>query len=207
MTKTNDIQTIAERWIETRNEKDFVDLYNRLRPGLINHLSTIINDYDQRQNIVSDVFINAVTKIELYSKEYKFSTWIYRIATNMALRNKSRNGRYEYFGEDSTRKLEYALNNAIGFKDDPFDTDTYEDLHSELYLAVETVIKNLKPLYRDIMIDNKLKMYKYQDIADRYGLPLQTVKNRVRGGTKILIETLYSDYEDLIKRYNSFESN
>lgn len=209
MAKTNNIQIIAENWIASKSDKDFNILYNRLVPGLTSHLKSIINDYDQRQNIVSDVFINVVTKIDSYRTEYAFSTWIYRIATNMALRNKSRNGKYIYFDVDANSNmdpLEYFVNKQNDNDVEcAFDTDNYEDLHTEMYSAVEVVINNLKPLYKDIMIDTKLKNEKQHVIAERYNLPLQTIKNRVRHGTRILKETLESDFEDLVKRYNNFE--
>jgi len=209
MSKTNNIQTIAERWIDSKSEKDFKELYNRLKPGLTNHLKTIINDYDQRQNIVSDVFINAITKIDSYKKEYAFSTWIYRIATNMAIRNKSRNSKYIYFdtvADSNMDPLEYFANAQSDQVDSAFDIETYEDIHSEMYEAVESVIRNMKPLYRDIMVDVKLNLDAYQVVANRYDLPLQTIKNRVGHGSRILKETLENEFPDLVKRYINFES-
>jgi len=48
-------------------------------------------------------------------------------------------------------------------------------------------INDLKPMYREILEDRLLNDMKYEDIATKYNVPLQTVKNRIRRG-KILIQ-------------------
>jgi DNA-directed RNA polymerase specialized sigma24 family protein len=53
----------------------------------------------------------------------------------------------------------------------------------------ETVLKNidsLKPMYKGILEDRLLNNLKYEDIADKYNLPLQTIKNRIRRGKAII---------------------
>ena len=52
-------------------------------------------------------------------------------------------------------------------------------------LTVEA-IKNLKPMYRDLLVDRMLNGMKYKILAEKHNMSLQTVKNRVRRG-KVLI--------------------
>ena len=61
-----------------------------------------------------------------------------------------------------------------------------EALMNSYELALKA-IQDLKPMYRDIIEDRLLNNMKYEDIASKYGVPLQTVKNRIRRG-KILIQ-------------------
>ena len=54
------------------------------------------------------------------------------------------------------------------------------------YESVLKSINNLKPTYKNILEDRLLNNMKYQDLADKYQLPLQTIKNRIRRGKAII---------------------
>ena len=47
-------------------------------------------------------------------------------------------------------------------------------------------IENLKPMYKGILEDRLLNNMKYEDIAKKHDLPLQTIKNRIRRGKAII---------------------
>ena len=64
-----------------------------------------------------------------------------------------------------------------------------EDEMTEMYEAVLNAIRSLKPLYRDILVDRLINNMKYKDIADKYEIGLQTVKNRIRRGRTLIAET------------------
>jgi DNA-directed RNA polymerase specialized sigma24 family protein len=51
-------------------------------------------------------------------------------------------------------------------------------------------IKNLKPMYRDLLVDRMLKGVKYRELATSHKLSLQTVKNRVRRGKALIAEAV-----------------
>ena len=51
-------------------------------------------------------------------------------------------------------------------------------------------IRQLKPLYRDILVDRLINNMKYKDIAVKYEINLQTVKNRIRRGRTLIQESV-----------------
>ena len=67
--------------------------------------------------------------------------------------------------------------------------DEDQDLQNQ-YTGALKAIQSLKPIYRDIVIDRLLNNMKYEDIADKYDLPLQTIKNRILRGKRIITEEL-----------------
>jgi len=72
------------------------------------------------------------------------------------------------------------------------ETDWYEednDLQMRYELALSN-INNLKPMYREIIEDRLLNHMKYEDIAKKHNLPLQTIKNRIRRGKSIIAENM-----------------
>ena len=61
-----------------------------------------------------------------------------------------------------------------------------DDAIMNQYESVLHNINNLKPMYKGILEDRLLNNMKYEDIADKYELPLQTIKNRIRRGKAII---------------------
>ena len=51
-------------------------------------------------------------------------------------------------------------------------------------------INDLKPMYKEIIEDRLLNDMKYEDIAEKYDLPLQTIKNRILRGKRLIQEEL-----------------
>ena len=95
------------------------------------------------------------------------------------------------FGVEITEsnKLSYSAQDLLIEYQQMSEQDFIEEdthLQNQYESALES-IKNLQPLYQTILEDRLLNNMKYEDIADKYGVPLQTVKNRIRRG-KILIQ-------------------
>jgi DNA-directed RNA polymerase specialized sigma24 family protein len=55
-----------------------------------------------------------------------------------------------------------------------------------------TEIENLKGMYKEIVIDRLINEMKYEEIAEKHDLPLQTIKNRIRRGKAIIEENMMS---------------
>jgi DNA-directed RNA polymerase specialized sigma24 family protein len=64
-----------------------------------------------------------------------------------------------------------------------------QDLTNRYELALNN-INDLKPMYKEIIEDRLLNDMKYEDIAEKYNLPLQTIKNRIRRGKSIIAENM-----------------
>ena len=84
--KEKNIQKLAEDFITARNDKNFKVLFERLRPGILNHCYLILKD----QELAEDAFLNTMSKIWLKIDQYNsergnFSTWCYNIARNESL--------------------------------------------------------------------------------------------------------------------------
>ena len=60
----------------------------------------------------------------------------------------------------------------------------------EKYESALNAMKGLKEMYRDIVIDRLVNNMKYDDIANKHGISLQTVKNRIRRGKAIIAEKI-----------------
>jgi DNA-directed RNA polymerase specialized sigma24 family protein len=60
----------------------------------------------------------------------------------------------------------------------------------EKYKKTLDAMQNLKEMYRDILVDRMINNMKYDQLAIKYNLPLQTIKNRIRRGKALIVEAV-----------------
>ena len=70
-----------------------------------------------------------------------------------------------------------------------------EDLEEDadlmnMYESALEAMKDLKGMYREIVVDRLINEMKYEDIAQKHNISLQTVKNRIRRGKALIAEQL-----------------
>jgi len=196
MSKEISYRQLSENFIKSKSERDYNALYIRVKPGLRNYIYNVVKDNEATDDILTNTLTKMWTKIDQYDPSYQITTWLYRIAFNECLGwIRQRNRKYsidamkeygievsEHYSHTSAHDLliEMEHKTELDFiEEDQAIMDSYE-------LALKA-INDLKPMYREILEDRLLNDMKYEDIAVKYNVPLQTVKNRIRRG-KILIQ-------------------
>jgi RNA polymerase sigma factor (sigma-70 family) len=191
---------LTENYLETRSEKDFTVLYRKVKPGLRSYIYKIIKDQEATDDVLVNTLAKMWTKIDQYDPQYQITTWLYRIAFNECLgfineRNKKTSlNKLSEFGievEDGgtiNDDLSILLEDAE-YKTEQDFLDEDQELENQ-YLQCLQQIQNLKPLYREIVIDRLINGMKYEDISAKYDLPLQTIKNRILRGKRIIIDQI-----------------
>jgi RNA polymerase sigma-70 factor (ECF subfamily) len=185
--KEKNIQRLAEDFITQKTDKSFKNLFDRLRPGVLNHCYLILKE----QELAEDAFLNTMakiwTKIEQYNDDRgNFSTWCYNIARNESLlllkSRKKYNSRtdieIEFLSEKNTIGDMGGVYNmeedfSYAFMSEENDMDV-------IYESVLSEIRELPDLYRDIMIDREINNMKYKDIAEKYGIKKRSIATRIR---------------------------
>tara|TARA_R100001230_G_C5648761_1_gene154116 strand:- start:485 stop:1081 length:597 start_codon:yes stop_codon:yes gene_type:complete len=190
---------LAENFYTSRAESDYNRLYLRVKPGLKNYIKKMVKDDDVAQDLLSNVLVKLWTKIDQYNPEYQITTWLYKIAFNESLayikeRNqKSSLDALKDFGVQVTEEGSVA---SVSSLIHDYHQKTEEDFIDEdnqimeRYYNALKAIQNLKPMYRDIMEDRLIKNMKYEDIAKKHKVNLQTVKNRIRRGKMLIAENI-----------------
>jgi RNA polymerase sigma-70 factor (ECF subfamily) len=134
----------------------------------------MLNDYEGSLDVTQEVFIKVYNSLERYSSDYKFSTWLYRIAHNAAIDHMRRSPSNQQSLETENGDGAYQLQIEC-----PNPTPEQDRERSEWRTEIETVVRCLPPAYRDLILLRHSKDLSYDEIADVTGLPLGTVKNRL----------------------------
>lgn len=183
------IQELAESFMRTSSEKDFVELYKRIKPGLLNHCKSILVEQEAAEDAVSNTMAKIWTKISQYDPSRgNFSTWIYNIAKNESLVIKKNEDRYMPIIQEVVKNNgDSEDHSTTSIKISPitleteFDFITVEnDEMEDLYDNVVERMKELPEIYKDILFDREILRMKYQEIADKYGMKKRAIATRIR---------------------------
>ena len=187
--QTKSLQQLALDFVDSRCEKSFTLLHNRLKPGL----KKFIQKYHQDSEIIDEILAITLSKAYVYADKYdsrwNFSTWIYKICQNECLMELRR--------QNSLYSLDSMIDNKIPIKavnnDDWKMENDYEFFADEemvqsdsLYSEVLQEIKNLPDHYKEIIEDRIVEKMKYKDIAKKRGLKINTVRSRIHSAKKII---------------------
>lgn len=166
-------------------EDSFAELVQRYQRPIISYVYRFLNDYDASLDVTQEVFIKVYNSLERYSSEYKFSTWLYRIAHNAAIDYIRRNSKREQSieAENSEGTYQIQLESARP-------TPEQDRQRSEWRTEIEAVVKCLPAPYRELILLRHGKDLSYVEIAEIADLPLGTVKNRLFRAREMMREML-----------------
>jgi len=200
MAKTKTYKELAIEFKKTRSEKTYNELYHKMRPGLWNYVNNIVKDPNVADDIVSTTLTTVYLKIDQYDESYQITTWAYRIAYNECIgwiRFRNKKVSMNVFTDAG---VEPPNDNFDIFKDDPsLKTDEHfweeENTLVEQARMTREAINALPPMYKRYMVERFLNNKSYNDILDimskfEKGINLQTVKNRIFRGRKIVKKQL-----------------
>ncbi len=170
------------------NDAAFTQLVSKYKDAITNYLSTLIGDYEIAVDLAQETFLRVYRNIGRYSHFYQFSTWIYRIATNLAIdemRYRKRRGRVFYRNiwgarvKDETDPAEVEISDA---RRGPRD----EVLRKESGRVLRDAIRSLPEKYRIAFIMKEVQDMPYESIADALNCSAGTVKSRLHRARELL---------------------
>jgi RNA polymerase sigma-70 factor, ECF subfamily len=171
------------------DEAAFAEIVNRYRNPLTNYLFRMLGDYEEAVDLAQETFVRVYFAIERYHTDYAFSTYIYRIATNLAIseiRKKKRRrllSLTSFFQNDENETQEFNPPDGKSLPD--------EDLiETERSRTIEKAIATLPDKYRAPIVLREIQELSYEEIARILGLGLGTTKSRISRARALLREKL-----------------
>ncbi len=170
------------------NDAAFTQLVSKYKDSLTNYLNSMVGDYDIAIDLSQETFLRVYRNIRRYSHIYQFSTWLYRIATNLAIdemRYRKRRGQVFYRniwgmrkpGEDSTPEFE-----PVDIRRSPSE----EVLRKESGQVLRDAIRSLPEKYRTAFVMKELQELPYEAIAKVLKTSPGTVKSRLHRARELL---------------------
>ena len=174
-----------------QNQAAYIVLYTRYNIGVKSHVARYVAQKEDVEDICLESFQKAFSQIASYNPEYKFSTWLYRIARNTAFDHLSRHDR-----EKNNMPTTSINDDITELKELPATMHNPEEdiINQQEYDKWLTNIEKLKDDYRVVATMNLIDNFGYKEIADALDMPLNTVKTKIRRAKAQLLKMM--DYSD-----------
>ena len=171
------------------NEEAFQEIVSRYRNQIVNFLYRMLNDYDRAVELSQETFLRIFTSASKYQATYSFSTYIYRIASNLAISELRQRKRRQWisiftpFGGDEDNEREMELPDKQPLQDETM-------IDGERRKAVATAIQSLPEKYRLTLVLRDVEGLSYERITEITGLSEGTVKSRINRARNLLRDKL-----------------
>jgi RNA polymerase sigma-70 factor (ECF subfamily) len=181
-------------WARAGTEVAYRELLRRYERPVFSLIYRMVRDRELAEDLTQETFVKVLNALDRYRPEFKFSSWIFKIANNAAidqLRRRELDTLSLEGGPDATTpdRLE-ATSLQVG---SPTESPLDELEARELGAAIERAIGRLRPEYRACIMLRHVEGRAYDEIADILGLPLGTVKtyiHRARAELRDALEPL-----------------
>jgi len=172
-------------------EAAYRELIRRYERPVFALLFRMVRDRELAEDLAQETFIKALNAIESYRPEFKFSSWIFKIANNAAI-DHLRRRELDTLSLDGSPHAEtpeqmQATALQIGARQEsPLDAVEAKELGG----AIEQAIAQLRPEYRSCILLRHVEGRAYEEIAEILNLPLGTVKTYIHRTRNELRQTL-----------------
>jgi RNA polymerase sigma-70 factor (ECF subfamily) len=155
-------------------EGGFEELVRRYQRPISAYVYRMVGDYDIALDLTQEIFIKIYASLSRYRPEFKFSTWIYKIAHNAAIDHLRRSaGRERSISGGSESEPQQLAIESKGLSPEQ------QSEREERRIEIETVVRMLPTAYRELIVLRHSQDLTYEEIVEVTGLPLGTVKNRL----------------------------
>ena len=173
------------------SEKAYRELLGRYQRPVFSLIYRMIRDREQSEDLAQETFVRVFNNIDRYDPAYKFSSWIFKIATNLTI-DWMRKKEPVTVSIDGSRyavtpdEIEASTITVESKDENPEELLVARELGAE----IEEAIGKLRPEYRQAILLRHIEDRAYEEIAQIMALPLGTVKTYIHRGRKELQELL-----------------
>ncbi|HEY6421379.1 MAG TPA: sigma-70 family RNA polymerase sigma factor [Candidatus Binataceae bacterium] len=171
----------------TKGESDaFAVLVERYQRRVVGVAMAVVHNQDDAVELAQETFVRAFENLSKFESRSSFSTWLYRIAANLAIDFWRREGRHVVLhGEDADNELK-RMPSPQG--------DSYKSAaRSELSERIKQALEELTPEHRAVILLREVEGLSYDEISETLQCPRGTVMSRLhyaRGRLRVILKDL-----------------
>jgi len=155
----------------------FRELLRRYERPVFSLVFRMVRDRDTAEDLAQESFIKVLNNIDRYRPEFKFSSWLFKIANNVAIDHLRKRTVDTVSLEGSRYATTTAEAESSAIPVASKDQSALEEMESkELGGAIEKAVASLRPEYRACILLRHVEDRSYEEIAATLDLPLGTVK-------------------------------
>ena len=163
-------------------------IVQRYQSRIVAHVSRMIGSREEGLDLSQEIFLKVFQALDRYNPEYKFSTWLFRIAGNAAIdflrKRRPRTIPLETAAPDGSERASSPEYKSA-------ELDPYATLrNTERGRAIMAAIAELPADFRELITLRHFSGLSYEEIAEIKEMPLGTVKNKLFRARAVLKDRL-----------------
>jgi RNA polymerase sigma-70 factor (ECF subfamily) len=159
-----------------RGEKEaFEMIIRKYQQPLLNYIGRTVGQRELALDFTQEVFIKTYSSLHSYKPQYRFSTWLFKIASNLII-DYWRRKKIDTFSLDQQERDDDLPPLQIP-DEEPSIVKKLE--FSELRERIELVLEKIPAPLREVFVWRHINEFSYEEMAEIKGLPVGTIKNRV----------------------------
>ncbi len=163
-------------------------LVERYQTRLVNYLYRMVRNLEEAHDLTQEVFIRVYQALDRYDSQYRFSTWLFRVAQNAAI-DVIRKRRIQLV--PLTRRADGGGEAMVDLELPDGQPSALESLQGrELDASIRAAIDTLPWEYRELILLRHYGELAYEEIAEVKAMPLGTVKNKLFRARQMLKQHL-----------------
>jgi RNA polymerase sigma-70 factor (ECF subfamily) len=172
-------------------EAAYRELIRRYERPVFSLIFRMVRDREVSEDLAQDTFIKVLNHIDRYRPEFKLSSWLFKIANNVAI-DHLRKRQIDTVSMDGSPHASTASEiEATQMEIAATQETALEELEAkEIGSAIERAIESLRPEYRSCIMLRHVEGRSYEEIAATLDLPLGTVKTYIHRARHQLREAL-----------------
>jgi len=174
----DNVPGLVER-ARTGDSRAFEDLARLHKDRIFNYLLRMVGDRSEAEDLAQEAFLRAFRAMHRFRGGAAFQTWLYRIASNLAVDALRRRKREEARSVSLQEPIGTPDGEVVRELPDALLSPQQRAEQAELQAEVQRAIASLSPKLREVVVMFDLQGLTYEELAQITGVPLGTVKSRL----------------------------
>jgi RNA polymerase sigma-70 factor (ECF subfamily) len=180
-----DFNLIDKATIEN-DEQAFAELMKRYKKPVYHMILKMVRNVDDAEDLTIEAFAKAFRNLKRFKKDYTFSTWLFRIATNNAI-DFIRKKKLETMSLDTSFKDDSGEAVTIDVEDNELNP-MEETIKSQKIELIRVFVDKLPPKYQRLVKLRYFDELSYEEIAKELEAPLGTVKAQLHRARELMYD-------------------
>jgi len=177
---------LIDRAIKDKDQQAFALLMERYRKPVYHMILKMVRNVDDAEDLTIEAFAKAFKNLHRFKKDYTFSTWLFRIATNNSI-DFIRKKRLQTMSLDSSYKDDSGEPVSIDVEDKNLNPQE-EAIKSQKIELIQMFVTKLPAKYQRLVRLRYFDELSYDEIARELEAPLGTVKAQLHRARELLYD-------------------
>lgn len=175
--------------VETGDQKAYAELLQRYKESVFFMMMKMCSNKDDAEDLTIEAFGRAFKKLDQYSPDFAFSTWLFKIASNNAIDFLRKKKQKFSISLDNRSENSEGESHSANIKAAGLDPEEHF-IRKQKIESVRLLVDNLKPKYKEMIELFYFQEMSHEEISKRLNLPIGTIKAQLFRARDLLYNAL-----------------